>query len=227
MPYATSTTYKKTKLETRRVALQELITKLIAAGAAFFTACTPEEAEALGNPRPQPSGNSLFAEYQTIPLPSLCKDGDFGFCGYHYLRPIELQVQMGQARDLLHVLRMDLVKRAVLFRDEIRPAHTVDPRTRAENKAAASAQKLAVLIYCYNLCRASVLRLSDDPAEYGPYQQLDPDEVYATTALVDPKATGHRFDNMPWFWTAFLEFDGNAEDYMTECAWLAFIRLLR
>lgn len=201
------------------MSLKEDIIAWTARGAEFLTRCSLEEALQLPRPNASPRRriDSVPVQDWLMPLPSLCEDGDFGYKGYERMAKIELMMQQGKCRDLLHDIRMNIVKRAVIFRQTVRFAKSVGTYTRAMALLAAAKHKLQGLLLAYNEAQERVAELAPDPAVVEEYRPLSFDDIVSTTTAVDHTRPGHRFSTLPWFWTHFVDIDKDSTDYMTEC----------
>lgn len=138
-------------MATRRNAIETAIETYKNSAPKFLAACSAEEAIALGNETPLPHGDVLRVEHWKIPLPSFCKDGDFGVQGYSQYENLELQLQTAYCRDRLDDVRGDLVKKANLYRDEVRGNTTQSEITRGGKKLVAAKKHLKYLQTAYKL----------------------------------------------------------------------------
>ncbi|KAI6004934.1 hypothetical protein EDD15DRAFT_2155191, partial [Pisolithus albus] len=151
-----------------------------------------------------------------LPLPS-----NFGIercraAGADELVEMELKLQIGQANDALHGLRIALVDKAVAFRGVVRKATSYSMRTRAwqmVNSIDISVRQQAAI---YKRCREAMIALGADTDTLTRFQQLQKSHMAVRTAAFLQNAHDHRSSNLPWFWCMDIPRTTSSKNWLTE-----------
>lgn len=134
------------------------------------------------------------------------------------LSAIELELRQGQANDALHAIRLGLVSKARLFRTSVRNAGNYTRRTRAWDSVNSEEANLRHHARVYSRARGAMINLGARASILSLYQELRPEHLKATTAIMDPMLPNHRNDKLAWFWKVNTSLDTEGEDnWMLEC----------
>ncbi|KAG1841465.1 hypothetical protein C8R48DRAFT_751179 [Suillus tomentosus] len=128
----------------------------------------------------------------------------------------EITLREGQANDLLHLLRVHLADKAVLFRTTLRPAKLQAWSTRAWAQVHSVERVIRLNSHIYTKCRQQLVKLE----AFGlleKYRQLDKKDLKTSAAVADPNSWGQRNSTLPWFWSFEVQADSTSSDWMTEC----------
>ncbi|KAG1901134.1 uncharacterized protein F5891DRAFT_979687 [Suillus fuscotomentosus] len=155
-------------------------------------------------------------EITVIPLPS-----NIGLAWRNELSVTDLVAQEitlreGQANDLLHLLRVHLADKAVLFRTTVRPAKLQARSTRAWAQVHSVEQVIRLNSHIYIKCRQQLVKLE----AFGlleKYRQLDKKDLKTSARVADPNSRGQRNSTLSWFWSFEVQADSTSSDWMTEC----------
>jgi hypothetical protein len=164
--------------------------------------------EALGGQRP---------DLTKLPLPSALGWKKMEQLARLDLVKLELALREGQANDALHDIRLVLIEKAVLFRNDVRYATSHAKKTRAWDKVHAVNVTLARHVAIYRKCRQAMVHLGADDDRLEIYQPLNKDDLKATTSVLDPNSRGLRYEGLAWFWSLDVPRDTASNDWMSEC----------
>ncbi|KAG1854635.1 hypothetical protein F4604DRAFT_1932698 [Suillus subluteus] len=99
----------------------------------------------------------------------------------------EITLCEGQANDMLHVIRVHLADKAVLFRTTVRPAKSQATTTRAWAQVHSVERVINLNSTIYKKCRAQLTNLWADQL-LEKYRELEKKDLKATLAVADPNA---------------------------------------
>ena len=149
-----------------------------------------------------PTQEALTAEQITLPLPSA-----YGaqMCLGRLAIParIELRLRIGQANDTLHDLRVAIAQKSFIYRTQIRknaPTTSFVTRLRSHDDAFAVQSTIGYAARIYSRCRSAMEILGASSTLLDQYRCLAPDDIVASTAVMDPNARGHRNAGLSWIW---------------------------
>lgn len=132
-------------------------------------------------------------EDQIISLPSN------GNVGPAYAQ-LELSHRISHADHHLNRIRDLIAEKSFQFSHVIRvsPRKGVNTRSRAEVKKL----NLQISVHCrlYTQCRVRLIRLGADPVTVNRFQILTPEDVKASTAVVNPNEPGSTRLKLSWIW---------------------------
>jgi hypothetical protein len=133
-------------------------------------------------------------EDNTIPLPS-----NGSIIGTAYAE-LERSHRITHAEYHINRLRVLIAEKSFQYSHVIRvaPRKGVNTRSRAEVKKL----NLQIAVHCrlYTQCRARLIKLGADPATLNRFQLLTPEDVKASTAVVNPNETGSTRLKLSWIW---------------------------
>ncbi|KAF8442018.1 hypothetical protein L210DRAFT_3360697, partial [Boletus edulis BED1] len=164
--------------------------------------------EALGGQRP---------DLTKLPLPSALGRKKMEQLDRLDLVKLELELREGQANDALHDVRLVLIEKAVLFRNDIRHATSHAKKTRAWDKVHVVNLTLARHAAIYRKCRQAMVHLGADDDRLKIYQPLSKEDLKATTSVLDPNSRGLCYEGLAWFWSLDVPCDAASNDWMSEC----------
>ena len=175
-----------------------------------------------GEPDDEEGGSMEGSEIPCIPSSILPLPSSLGqpTCeGYHitHLAEQELLLRTGQANDALHAIRLTLVNKAILFRNDIRHAQGQAANTRAWGKVKAADSSLRKHAAIYRKCRIAMVALGADSDTLGRYKELGAADLRVTTSVLNPNGSGHRNDNLAWFWSMDIPKDMDEDNWMSDC----------
>jgi len=161
------------------------------------------------------AGGSDFIpiEDRHLPLPSHHNS-------QHPFAPIELQLRLQQADELLDSLRTSIADKSFQYTHVIRVAPRKSVQTRARSVIAKLNQKICLYSMAYRRCRSSVLRLSACPTILNKYKELDRADVKASSALVDPNKPGASSVRLSWIWQNTTHSASSSSPHLRECEYV-------
>lgn len=153
-------------------------------------------------------------------------------------RNLEIAHRMSMADDLLNRIRNLIAEKSFQFSHVIR----VSPRKGVTTRARAAVKKLnnQIAEQCrfYTRCRSSLLILGADQSILSQFKVLNPSDVVASTAILNPNEPGSTTIKLSWIWQIssrnILDFAGGndattlADDVpsILECMYIDFIILM-
>lgn len=136
---------------------------------------------------------AMNIEEQIIPLPSNGNVSDS-------YRDLELSHRIVHADHHLTRIRDLIAEKSFQYSHVIRVA----PRKGVNIHSRAAVKKLnfQISVHCrqYSQCRTRLLRLGADPATQSRLRVLTPDDVKASTAIVNPNEPGSTRLKLSWIW---------------------------
>jgi hypothetical protein len=160
-------------------------------------------------------GPSKIEDY-LIPLPS---NGNVDICH----RNLELTLQSSRAEHHLARIRELIAEKSFQYSHVMR----VSPHKGTTTRSRASVKKLntEIALHCrlYVRCRACLILLGGDQSRF---KVLTPDDVKASTAIINPNESGSTCLKLSWIWEssdghhfglAGAEPGGNADASIVEC----------
>jgi hypothetical protein len=129
----------------------------------------------------------------------------------------ELKLRESQAANALYQIRISLGHKAFLFRKNLRLATGTKQKTRAWQEVYSVEAQVKHQARVYRLARRIMVRLGASKELLATYQELQSDELNATTALLDPKQPGQRNKALAWFWSMDVDRDMAGNGWMEEC----------
>lgn len=152
----------------------------------------------------------LPPERQSIPLPS-----SFGKekcrTSLKHLAEIELDLRIGQANDTLRFLRIAIGQKSFLYRTKIRQASGYSKRLRNYSDAHALQMSIVQAAKLYAVIRSTMESLGASHQVLAKYAVLTKEDVVASTAVVDPNASGVRNKTLSWIWRMRSDGVGDPE----------------
>lgn len=143
------------------------------------------------------STGPIQIEDQIMPLPSN------GNIGPEYAQ-LELSHRISNAQHHLNRIRDLIAEKSFQFSHVIRvaPRKAVNTRSRAEVKKL----NLQISVHCrlYTQCRARLIKLGASPATTNQFQILTPEDVKASTAIINPNEPGSTQLKLSWIWQSSL-----------------------
>ncbi|KAG2047807.1 hypothetical protein BDR06DRAFT_976453 [Suillus hirtellus] len=181
---------------------------------------SPAEEESLRDRAP---GALFRPELVVIPLPSNLGPDRCEELGVAALIRQEITLQEGQANDILHIIRVHLADKAVLFQTTVWPAKSQVHTTRAWAQVHLFEQVINLNSMIYKKCRSQLSHLGADHLLV-KYQELLNSHLKATLAVADPNAQGQRDSTLPWFWLLDVQGDSTSNDWLSEFYWVHWLR---
>lgn len=189
-----------------------------------------KSSEAAGE-RDQLSGNCssegrIDAEYIALHLPShlghkWCSDNSA-----EDLAAAELRLREGQLNDSLHHIRIALGHKSYLFRNDVRPARTQKPKTRAWTEVHNVESEVQNHARVYMRARKAMENLGADDILLDRYKVLTRQDLSIKTSAIAPHVRGQRNQSLPWFWTIDVRRDNNAGEWMKDCTCSSIYKVL-
>ncbi len=137
--------------------------------------------------------------------------------GYSKYVQQERTLRVGQANDALQGLRLALSRKAVIFREQIRPAKTKTRKLRSWDQIRMVDVNGRHHATVYMRARAAMIRLGATEEDLARYQVLKKEHLTVTTARIDPSLRGQRNHSLAWFWTMDVKKDTDQGPGMAEC----------
>ncbi len=137
--------------------------------------------------------------------------------GYSKYVQQERTLRVGQANDALQGLRLALSRKAVIFREQIRPARTKTRKLRSWDQIRMVDVNGRHHATVYMRARAAMIRLGATEEDLARYQVLKKEHLTVTTARIDPSLRGQRNQSLAWFWTMDVKKDTDQGPGMAEC----------
>lgn len=147
--------------------------------------------DALG---PDETGGRIVPERRPLHIPSTCLTQE------HPLSKLELVLRKQQANRYVIALREVIAEKSFQFTHIIRVAPRKSVVTRARNTILKLNYQIAYYSKVYNRCRAALLRLAADEDTMDLYRKLTPQDVKASSAVVDPNSPGSTTLSLSWIW---------------------------
>lgn len=140
-----------------------------------------------------PSMGAMNIEEQIIPLPSNGNVSDS-------YRDLELSHRILHADHYLNRIRDLIAEKSFQYSHVIRVA----PRKGVNMRSRDAVKKLnlEISVHCqqYSQCRTRLVRLGADLATQSRFMVLTPEDVKASTAIVNPNETGSTRLKLSWIW---------------------------
>lgn len=132
-------------------------------------------------------------EEQLIPLPSNGNVAD-AYC------ELELSHRILHAGHHLHRIRDLIAEKSFQYSHVIRNAPRKSVNTHS--RAAVKKLNLAISVHCrlYTQCQSRLLRLGADSRTQSQFRALTPDDVKASTAVINPNEPGSTRLKLSWIW---------------------------
>ena len=163
------------------------------------------------------SGSIPHAVTPILPLPSALGRSTCDAYGIGGLADQELCLRIGQANDALHAIRLALADKAILFRNDLRGAIGQAANTRAWGKLKIVDGILKGHAAICKKCHHALVSLRADEDTLSKYRELMDADLKVTTSVLNPNGSGHRNENLAWFWSMDIPRDTQADDWMSEC----------
>lgn len=159
----------------------------------------------------------IVPERRPLHIPSTCLAQD------HVLSKLELRHRKGQANRYVMALREVIAEKSFQFTHIIRPAPRKGVITRARNTILKLNHQIAFYSKVYRRCRAALIRLAADEDTLKTYRILTPQDVKASSAVVDPNSTGSSTISLSWIWQTSTAGESPAK--LRECKETSFFYL--
>ena len=163
------------------------------------------------------SGSIPHAITLILPLPLALGWSTCDTYGIGGLADQELCLQIGQANDALHAIHLALADKAILFRNDLCSAIGQAANTQAWGKLKIVDSILKRHAAIYKKCHRALVSLRADEDTLTKYQELMDADLKVTTSVLNPNGSGHRNENLAWFWSMDIPRDTQADDWMSEC----------
>jgi len=159
----------------------------------------------------------MDAEHIALHLPShlgrkWCKDN-----AAEDLADAELRLREGQLNDSLHHIHIALGHKSYLFRNEVRPARTQKPKTRAWAEVHNVECEVQHHARVYMRARQAIENLGADNFLLDRYKVLRRQDLSVKTSVIDPHVRGQRNKSLPWFWIMDVRRDADVGEWMKDC----------
>ncbi|KAG1889745.1 uncharacterized protein F5891DRAFT_965205, partial [Suillus fuscotomentosus] len=164
-------------------------------------------------------------ETMVIPLPSNIGIERWAQWGIADLVLQEISLREGQANDALHVVRVNLANKAVLFHTMVRSAKSQARSTRAWARVHSVDKVLHLSTQIYSQCHKQLIKLGAEGL-LNKYQPLKKADLKATTVVADLNSHGQRNSMLAWFWPLDVEGDSTSNDWMNEFYRVHWLRTL-
>ncbi|KAG9309014.1 hypothetical protein JVU11DRAFT_11130 [Chiua virens] len=123
---------------------------------------------------------------------------------------------MGQANNALHAICLALVDKAILFRNDVRHASGNVSCSRTWGKVKSVNTILCKYTTIYKKSRSMMLSLGVDQNILNRYRELEDKDLQVTTNVLQPNGSGHREENLAWFWSMDIPRDTDGDHWMSE-----------
>ena len=160
--------------------------------------------------------DQINAEDLSILLPSSL---GWQWCVDHNLQALaekEAKLQITQANDAIHSMRLALGFKSTLFRGQVRAANTQQTKTRAWDaihSADATAHQHA---RNYSMAREAYLQIREAYPVGPDLPQLHVSDLHVGTAIINAAEVGQRNCQLPWIWSFGRTGDEHGT-WMHEC----------
>jgi hypothetical protein len=172
--------------------------------------------------RNSPPDGRIDAEHISLHLPSYMGRSWCNRNAAEDLAMAELRLREGQLNDSLHHIRIALGHKSYLFRNEVRPARTQGPKTRAWAEVHAVESTVQHHARVYNRARRSLLDLGAEASLLDRYKILQRQDLRIDTAVIAPDVRGQRNKSLPWFWSMDVRRDADVGAWMNDCKQVLF-----
>ena len=136
------------------------------------------------------------AEDLSILLPSSLS---WGWCVKHHLQEAKLQVT--QANDAIHSVRLALGFKSALFRDHVRPANTQRTKTRAWDTIHSVDSTVHQHARNYSMACEAYLWIHQAYSILEKLPRLHVSDLHVGTAIINAAEVGQRNRQLPWIWS--------------------------
>ena len=130
---------------------------------------------------------------------------------------MELQLQIGQANDILQQIWLGVAEKAVLFRHGLRPATGYVKKTQTWERVHAANGALEGQAMIYQKCWEAMVKLDADALTLVWYQVLWKEHLNASTSATNPNARGLRYEVLPWYFNLDIRSHTELSAWMLEC----------
>lgn len=168
-------------------------------------------------------GPTIHAEHAVLMLPSTLGRDKCISCGLATLLDQEIKLRLGQANDALHELRLALVDKAILFRQEVRHAKSQSTKTRAWARVGGVQTVVVRHAAIYRRARRQLVSLGADAEILAKYRPLLDNDLKVTSAVADPNSRGERHSTLAWFWSIDIPGDTEVHNWMSECRFICVL----
>ena len=159
----------------------------------------------------------LSLSSSTLPLPSTLGWASCDQYGIVELVDQELLLWTGQANDALHAIRLALVDKVILFWCDVRQVESQVTNTQAWRRIKSVDAVLRRYVTIYRKCRSTMVSLGAEAEVLQQYQALSDADLWVTTSVLNLNGSGHRNENLAWFWSMDIPWDTDVGDRMSEC----------
>lgn len=164
----------------------------------------PEDAPDRGDnhirPILDPDSSAILPEFQILPLPSSQQLRLTTSQATQTAATAQLQLEIGQANDSLHKLRLSIGHKSFLYRHRVRQAPNYNMRTRSWDSVRSLESTVSYNANIYKACREAMVALGADNATLRKYKELSREDLKTDTAIMCANEPGHRNDRMSWIW---------------------------
>jgi hypothetical protein len=161
-------------------------------------------------------------------LPELCpidlpSSWGLEFCQKNQeVAKVESSLRNAQADEHLHLIRLNLVNRANLYRTTIRRSSNherlgASAGTRAHALVAKLGRTVRLHAQQYRICRAMWKPLGVAPALCKKYRDLTREDLYTNTKTYDASSPESFREKLPWFWMINIKRTIDDDQYIASC----------
>lgn len=143
--------------------------------------------------------------------PEACRDR-----GITSLINMEVQLRIGQCNDSLQAVRLAIAKKSFLYGTKVRKAKGKKHKTRAYAAVQTADAGLRTNAQIYRAVRQKLVVLEAGSDVLQKYQLLQQSHLKSNTTLLDPRITGQRHHQLPWFWSLDVAGDISTHGEMRE-----------
>lgn len=139
------------------------------------------------------STGPIQIEDQIIPLPSN------GNVGREYI-PLELSHRILNAERHLNRVRELIAEKSFQYSHVIRAAPRKAVNTRSRTQVKKLNLQISINCRLYTHCRSRLITLGAQPAVQSRFQKLTPEDIKASTAIINPNEPGSTRLKLSWIW---------------------------
>lgn len=136
--------------------------------------------------------------------------------GLNALAEEELELRKGQANDCLEKIRSHLGNLAILYRQNLRGAKSVQTGTRTRKTIQDTRARIWLSAQSYERARLAMVRLGAEDVVLKNYQQITQKDLRVNKDIVEENRYGQGSDSLPWLWRVEGVKSGS-NPWMDEC----------
>lgn len=147
----------------------------------------------LSNIEPPSTAGPIQIEDQIMPLPSN------GNVGQEYAQ-LELSHRISKAECHLNRIRDLIAEKSFQYSHVIRAAPRKAVNTRSRTQVKKLNLQISINCRLYTHCRSRLITLGAQPAVQSRFQKLTPEDIKASTAIINPNEPGSTRLKLSWIW---------------------------